>query len=127
MICQPYYCISGHLATAINRAENDHDGLIFSLLRGLARRGKFSGKCVFLSKRWNKKIAACGYFYSHHANTLTIWTYPGGTVTDPPLVFLKTGITYLKTTGTTPAERFFFLAAMALVFTQFSFTIPDFS
>jgi len=56
----------------------------------------------------------------HHSDPLTIGTDPGRAVADTPLVFLKTGITYLETTGTTPTEDLFFFAAMTLVFADLS-------
>ena len=44
-----------------------------------------------------------------------VGTDPGRTVTDAPLVLLKTFRTNLKAAGTAPAERFFLLAAMTPV------------
>ncbi len=58
-----------------------------------------------------------------HPDAFAIRTDPGGTVADAPFVFLKTGIAYLETAGTTPTEHLFFLAAMTLVFAEFSLAI----
>jgi len=55
---------------------------------------------------------------SGHADTLTVGADPGWSVTDPPQIFLKTGLTYHKATGATQAIGFLFLAAMALIFTN---------
>ncbi len=48
-----------------------------------------------------------------HSHSAAVRAYPGGTVADAPLVFLKAGIADLKTARAVPAELLFFLTAMA--------------
>ena len=60
----------------------------------------------------------------HHADTLTVRTNPGWTVTYTPFVFLKTFLAYLKAAGATPAEIFLFTAAMATVLAELSPAVP---
>jgi hypothetical protein len=65
-------------------------------------------------------------FDLHHANTFTVGTNPGWTITDTPLILFEAIFTDHESTGTTPAKLLFLLAAMADIRPDFSFSVSLF-
>jgi hypothetical protein len=64
-----------------------------------------------------------GNCLSGHPDPLAIGADPGGAIADSPGIFFKAVITDLKTAGTTPTELLFFLAAVTLIFAEFSSSV----
>ena len=62
--------------------------------------------------------------YSH--NSLAIRAYPGRTITQSPLILIKTLWTDLKTAGAVPAERRLFFTAATAVFTNSAAPVTSF-
>ncbi|MFC1513095.1 hypothetical protein ACFL5J_01460, partial [Thermodesulfobacteriota bacterium] len=76
------------------------------------------GNPVLRAKHITRKITAIQpvtNYTLHHPHPAAIRANPSGAVGNPPLVFLKTLLTDLKTAGTVPAERQLLLTTMALI------------